>query len=251
MEKEEQLLKKRILELAELSYKRGISTHTDFLNLSEQTIFYSVSGMLPPVSYVLTGGFLFPERKVAVFYPEGEDEPDDLPFECIKISPVSPRFSENLTHRDYLGAIMNLGITRAMIGDIVIKDLDAYCFVLKKISPYICENLTTVRHTTVSAAPFDGEEGFPEPEYEEMTGSLSSLRLDSITVLCARLSRTKAAALITAERVFINGRLETSASKNVGEGDIISIRGIGKFRIASVGGTTKKGRTIVTVYKYK
>ncbi len=251
MEKEEQLLKKRILELAELSYKKGITANTDFLNLSEQTIFYSVSGMLPPVSYILTGGFLCSERKVAVFYPSDEEDPPDLPFECIKISPINPKFSENLTHRDYLGAIMNLGITRGMTGDIVIKDQDAFCFVLKKICPYICENLTSVRHTIVSAAVLDDIEGFPEPEYDEINGFLSSLRLDSITALCARLSRTKAVSLITSERVFINGRLETSVSKTVTEDDIISIRGVGKFRIGPVKGTTKKGRTLVTVYKYK
>jgi RNA-binding protein YlmH len=251
MEKEEQIFRNRIQELAELSYKRDIPANSDFLNLNEQAIFQSMSGTLPPVRFVLSGGFLASERKVVCFLPSYEETLNCPPYDCLKIAPVNPRFAESLTHRDYLGALMNLGIERAMIGDIVIKGQDAYVFVLKKMSGYVADSLVTVRHTSVSATVFEGDGDFLEPEYEEIAGTVSSVRLDSIVALCGRLSRTKAADYIESERVSVNGLPVTSCSRSVKEGEVLSVRGIGKFRFEGAGAQTKKGRTSVKILKYK
>lgn len=251
MEKEEQLLRKRIQELADTCFRRDVPVNTDFLNLSEQTIFHHISGMLPPVRFVLSGGFESSERKVLCFLPTYEEELLDPPYDCLKITPVNRRFAEELSHRDYLGAIMNLGIERAMLGDIVIKDGDAYVFVLKKMSRYLTETLTTIRHTSVSVEPVYDAGELLKPEYEEIQGTVSSIRLDSIVALCGRLSRTKAAAYIEAEKVYVNGQIMPQVSRTVKEGEVLSIRGIGKFKFESAGGQTKKGRTVVTLLKYK
>lgn len=237
--------------MASLAFERDIPVHTDFLNLNEQTIFQTISGTLPPVRYELTGGFLASERKVVCFLASYEEEIGELPFDCLKVEPVNAKFAEALGHRDYLGAIMNLGIERAMIGDIVIKDQAAYVFVLKKMSPYLLEHLISVRHTSVTASLCEEAGEILKPEYEEICGSVSSVRLDAIVALAGRLSRTKAAELIAAEKVFLNGRVELSPAKGLKEEEILSIRGIGKFRFAGAGGQTKKGRTIVTLLKYK
>ncbi len=253
MEKEEQLLRKRIQELAETCFRRDVPTNTDFLNLSEQTIFQSISGMLPPVKFVLSGGFESSERKTVCFLPSyvSEDEFFEVPFDCLKIAPVNRKFAEELTHRDYLGALMNLGIERSMLGDIVIKDGDAYVFVLKKMSRYLVDSLSTIRHTSVAVEVTEDAGEILKPEYEEIQGTVSSIRLDSIVALCGRLSRTKAAAYIEAEKVFVNGQVMTGVSRTVKEGEVLSIRSVGKFKFASVGGQSKKGRTVVTVLKYK
>ena len=251
MEKEEQLFRKRIQELADICYRRDVPANTDFLNLSEQTVFHSISGMLPPVRFVLSGGFESSERKVVCFLPSYEAELYDLPYDCLKIVPVNRKFAEELNHRDYLGAIMNLGIERSMLGDIVIKDGDAYVFVLKKMSRYILESLTTIRHTTVTISYADDAGELLKPEFEEIQGTVSSIRLDSIVALCGRLSRTKAAAYIEAEKVYINGQITPQVSRTVKDGEILSIRGIGKFKFAGAGGQSKKGRTVVTLLKYK
>ena len=113
MEKEEQLFRKRIQELAENAYSRDIPLHTDFLTLAEQTVFQNMSATLPPVKFVLSGGFPMSERKVLCFLASYEEELYAPPFVCLKIVPANRRFAEKLTHRDYLGAIMNLGIERA------------------------------------------------------------------------------------------------------------------------------------------
>ena len=251
MEKEEQLFRKRIQELADLCFRRDVPVNTDFLNLSEQTIFQNISGTLPPVRYVLSGGFESSERKVVCFLPSYEEELLDPPYACLKVSPVNRKFAEELNHRDYLGAIMNLGIERSMLGDIVIKDGDAYVFVLKKMSQYLLDSLTTIRHTTISVSLIDEPDEILKPEFEEIGGTVSSIRLDSIVALCGRLSRTKASAYIESEKVFINGQMVSQVSRTLKDGEIISIRGIGKFKYAGSGGQTKKGRTSVTLLKYK
>lgn len=251
MEKEEQLFRKRIQELAETCFLRDVPANTDFLSLNEQTIFQSISGTLPPVRFVLTGGSSASERKVVCFLPSYEEELSSPPFDTLQISPANRKFAEELTHRDYLGAIMNLGIERSMIGDILLKDGDAYVFVLKKMSRYVEENLTSVRRTAVrvTVSPGGGEE--LSPEFEEISGTVSSIRLDSVVALAGRLSRTKAAAYIEGERVFVNGQTAVSPSRPLKEGEILSIRGIGKFLFKEAGGQTKKGRTVVTLLKYK
>lgn len=251
MEKEEQLFRKRIQELADVCFRRDVPTNTDFLNLNEQTIFQTISGTLPPVRFILSGGFESSERKVVCFLPSYEEELMDLPFECICIKPVNRKFAEELTHRDYLGAIMNLGIERSLLGDIVLKDGDAYVFVLKRMSNYLLENITTIRHTTVHTEIIYDTGEILKPEYEEISGTVSSVRLDSIVALCGRLSRSKAAAYIEAEKVYINGQIISQVSRTMKDGEILSIRGIGKFKYAGSGGQTKKGRISVTILKYK
>ena len=136
MEKEEQLFRKRIQELAENAYSRDIPLHTDFLTLAEQTVFQNMSATLPPVKFVLSGGFPMSERKVLCFLASYEEELYAPPFVCLKIAPANKRFAEELTHRDYLGAVMNLGIERSMVGDIVLQDGIAWAFVMEKMSPY-------------------------------------------------------------------------------------------------------------------
>ena len=115
-EKEEQLLKKRMIELAGLCYQRDIQTSTGFLSLNEQTIFHSIEKTLPPVRTCLTGGFEGAERKLLCFLASYDDEEFGLPIAVLEVIPANLRYSEALTHRDYLGALMNLGIERSCIG---------------------------------------------------------------------------------------------------------------------------------------
>ena len=210
-----------------------------------------MSATLPPVKFVLSGGFPMYERKVLCFLASYEEELYAPPFVCLKIVPANRRFAEELTHRDYLGAIMNLGIERAMIGDIVLQDGNAWAFVMEKMSRYLAENLTMIRHTSVVTEITADFSELPEPEMEEISGTVSSVRLESVIALCGRLSRTRAASYIEGEKVSVNGAVCTNVSLNLRGGEILSIRGIGKFRFGEPGNLTKKGRTSVVVYRYK
>ena len=133
MDKEESFLKNRFSDLANSSYNRNIYTYTDFLNLNEISILNSYKNQLPPVNVELAGGNDYAERRIAVFSPEDIYYTQDLPIKLIEIAPINSHYADKLSHRDVLGAILNLGIVRNKIGDIFLKDNQAYVYCLSLI----------------------------------------------------------------------------------------------------------------------
>lgn len=251
MEKEEYLLRKRLLELAENCFQRDVPTYSDFLNLNEQTIFLSLVRELPPVPYIVTGGFELAERRIVCFLPSYIDETAfEPPVACIRFTPLNARFAENLTHRDYLGSIMNLGIERCKTGDILLKGSETYLFCMEDIAPYISREITRIRHTSVKSEICGLKDISYSPEFEEIEGSVASVRLDSVLSIAFRCSRSKILPYIQGEKVFINGKLTGSNSASLKEGDIVSVRGLGRFRYNGVRNETKKGRLFISIQKY-
>ena len=142
MNKEELMLQKRLIELSRLAYNRGIVTFSDFLNLNELNILHSTSKNQFLSQYKTYGGYDFSERQMVAFLPDALYYDYDYPIQIIEISPVNKRFAEELNHRDYLGAVMNLGIERCKIGDIIAEDGKGrlYCRSSDPDPPYQCEN---------------------------------------------------------------------------------------------------------------
>ena len=257
MDKEEELLRKRFLELSNQAFQRGIVMYTDFLNLNELNILHTTPKNLLAVPFRTFGGYAFAERQMAAFLPDAfylytdEDEIlEKYPMSVIQISPLNGKFAEDLGHRDYLGALLNLGIERSKLGDILIQEKMAYLFACDGMVDFICNELTRVRHTTVQAVRIEREEFDYEPRYEEIRGTVASVRLDSLLSLAWNSSRSKMAPLIEEARVYFNGKLITSNGYHVRENDIISVRGMGRFRYMGMISETKKGRCYVLVYKY-
>ncbi|MDO4325586.1 MAG: YlmH/Sll1252 family protein [bacterium] len=250
MNKDEILLEKRIQELARISYERDIPVHTDFLSLNEQTIFHSAKASFPPVSVEITGGYDEAERKVVCFLPSYEEKCSYYPFCCVKIVPLNDKFAEALTHRDYLGALLNLGIERAKVGDIVIEGHTAYCICMRDMADFIVSELSRVRHTSVYGTVMECQDFDRKPNTVEIEGSVASIRLDALLPVAFQTSRTKLVPLFAGEKVFVNGRMETSGSFTPREGDLISVRGYGKFRYIGIKNTTKKGRLFVQIQKF-
>lgn len=251
MNKEEQLLSKRISELADLCYQRDIPTHTDFLNLNEQTIFHRLVKTLPRLNWQLAGGYALAERKVVCFLPSYEEALSSLPFSCLKIEPVQARFAQEVCHRDYLGALINLGIDRGKMGDILVQGKSAWVFCMEELADYIIRELTFVKHNHVSVSRDTNPQTVIEPDFETLEGSVASLRLDCVLSLAFGLSRSKAAPYLAGEKVFVNGRLETSASLQLRDGDIVSLRGMGRFLYQGLVAETKKGRLLIRIHKYR
>lgn len=250
MTKEEQQLEKRFLDLAETAYQRGIVTYSDFLNLNEQNIFHGIRHKLSYVRTESFGGYEAAERQMAAFVPDAPLFCSEYPIACIKIEPLQRKFAENVSHRDYLGALLNLGLHRAKTGDILVEKEQAYLFCQEKLAAFVCENLTHIRHTSVLARQVERESFSYEPKVQEITGTVASVRLDSLLSLAFGASRSSLAGQIEGGRVFINGRLTTSNGYQPGEGDLISVRGMGRFRLKRIGGQSKKGRSYVTLLKY-
>lgn len=249
MDKDDFLLK-RIRELANLSYQRDIVTFTDFLNLNEQNMLASQKLQQSGVHVKLFGGYEHAERQIAAFYPDFLEFSWNYPIECLKITPKALRFSEDLSHRDFLGAILNLGVDRSVIGDILIKNKAACFFCLNKMSDFFIDNLVRVRHTTVLVSRVTETEEIPEPEFETISGTCASVRLDSLISLAFQSSRSSMVPSIEGGLVFVNGKLITSNGYEPKEGDIISVRGRGRFIYDGVSRQTKKGRLGVRLRKY-
>ena len=259
-DKEVQNLEKRLAELSRTAYQRDIITYSDFLNLNEQNILHTLPKDRLYTKVVSFGGYEMAERQMAAFVPDAlylrygkrELSMDEIcfPFCALRIAPVNFRFAEDLTHRDYLGAVLNLGIERSRTGDIIPGEKGALLFVHNDIADFVSKELTRVRRTSVSAAPLSLKEVEYTPKFEEVRGTVASVRLDSLLSLAFSQSRSRLSGLIEGAKVYVNGRLITSNGYQPEEGDIISVRGMGKFRYEYAGGRTRKNRLSVVISRY-
>lgn len=249
MEKNDFFLK-RIRELANISYQRDIVTFSDFLNLNEQNILQMERTKLVGIQVKSFGGYPEAERKIYAFCPNTLSYDFEYPIDCLKIEPKAIKFSETLNHRDYLGALLNLGIERNMIGDILVGEDAAWMFCHNKLTSYFLENLCRVRHTNILICPVTDPKDLPTPQFETISGTCASVRLDSLIALAFQASRSSMVSYIENGSVFVNGRLVSSNGYEPMEGDIISVRGKGRFCFEKTTGTTKKGRIGVHLKKY-
>lgn len=264
--KEEQLLFKRFGELSNMAYQRGFCMYSEFLGLAEQSLAWqAVAGQYPDLPetslpVMAYGGYEEAERKIFCFMPETGFTPpqaEQFPLRCVRIAPVNRRFGEPLSHRDFLGTIMGLGLERDQIGDILVRQEGAdgakatvgYVFCKANKAGMLTE-LTRFRHTTVAAEIVDSEQLHWEQTYKEISGSVSSPRLDAVLSVALRTSRTQGLRLIQEGNIYINGKCCTENAKMIQEGDILSVRGHGKYRFRHMGSQSKKGRYHITVQQY-
>ena len=250
MREENELLRRRFSELARRSDAQATFTFTDFLGLAEQSVLKTMGRELRGVKIELFGGTDGCERLVARFGSEEElGYAEDYPIACIKAVPKNKKYAEALTHRDYLGAILNLGIERETLGDIAITEDATYIFALSGIADFIISNLARVRHTDLilSLSEPPSEALF---RTEERKVQVSSERLDAVIARVYSLSREDAQGLFVKRLVFADGREIQSSSYSPKEGEIISVRGHGRFAYIGQVGTTRKGRLNVAVMVY-
>ncbi len=239
----DEMFKKRVLEWADRSWNQGIYCFSHFLDLAQRSDFLSMVPSLPNVPWALYGGAEGCERQMLRFGSQdscGYDAP--FPIQCLKISPLNAKFAEPLTHRDYLGSLMALGIERETMGDIAVKPEGAYLFCEERIAPYIVEHFTQARHTFLHCEPAEAPPEGALFETRRVTVQLSSQRVDALTAHVFKMSRGDAQALFPAGKIFVGGRLCESPGYAPKPGDIISVRGYGRFRYAGVESLSKKGK---------
>ena len=237
---------KRLSELACRADTRCYVTFSDFLNLEEQSI---LAGLKFNTPYYLSGGYDMAERCIAAFGYGCEEAV--FPVSIVKIEPISQKFAERLSHRDFLGSLMGLGVKREVLGDIVISNNTGWLFCLDTIAEYIADNLDKVKHTSVKCSIADKlpDTAVSEPEEKELTAA--SERLDVIAAAVYNLSRNAVKELFTSRRVYVNSRLCENFSFIPKAEDIISIRGYGRFIYCGVVRTTKKNRMVISAKIYK
>lgn len=242
---------KRAEELARLSDKQNMPKYSGFLSDREQAL--SVAGLNRAgcLCYRFEGGYPQAERKVLCVEPE--DSWQEQPVTCVRIRPAA--LSQRMpAHKDYLGALLGLGLDRECIGDIVLESdgTAAYVFVLTDKQEFICRELLQAGSATVSVAPWDASEAgnLPVPEREIKTVSISSLRLDAFLAAAMNCSRSVAGEYIHAGRVEINHVPAVSAHEDIFEEDIFTVRGKGRFCLCRIGGRSRKDRIFVEYFQY-
>lgn len=251
MSDESEYLKSHLTDLARQAENRSMYTFSGFLGLAEQDLYTRLAPEIAFIDHGLYGGSEAAERKIAVFGSEREfGYPPEYPIRVMSVKPVSEKYGEDLSHRDYLGAILSLGIERELIGDIVVRGKNAWFYALESITGYLSDSLTSVRHTNVICRLETDDVPELRPILTEMTVNVASERLDAVLSALTGLSRGHVGELFSKERVTVNGRIVTKESTGLKCGDVFSARGFGKYIYDGISGKSKKERLYVTVRKY-
>ena len=239
---------KRFSELAERARQSGYYTYSSFHSGETASLAFEVAS---ESEMKIWGGMENSERVIVRFgNPEDLSYDEDFPIRVLLIEPKQAKFAETLTHRDFLGAILNLGIERDMVGDILVQNNSAYCFVLEKVADVFSRDLDRVKHTAVNCKLV---EDVPEnylPKRKEENITVTSPRLDAILAKVYHLSRTDAKVLFDMEKVTLNGQICHNPETILKENSIVSVRGYGKLEYHGEERTTKKGKTGITIWRY-
>lgn len=252
IEKEVQQLKNRLHDLADKSFTQGIFTFTGFLGLSEQDVFWREEPALKYACCSLNGGFEGADRVIVRFgSPQELGYETPFPIACIHIEPLQQKFADELSHRDFLGALMNLGIERGTLGDIKVGEKQAYLFCMDSIAEYICENLEQIKHTHVKCSVTENFESLPQEEPITVNIQVQSLRVDAVLARVYNMSREKSLELFRAGKVYVDGRLCENNSRILKAGETVNARGFGKFTLKDGAKETRKGKLSVETAVYR
>lgn len=244
---DERLLLSRVLDRYEQCAQRNLPTHTEFLSPAEQAAarrLLSAAGI--HAGFVFCGGYETAERRMLAFLPDWCEEFDES--EAIAALRCIFRAEEAPTHRDFLGSLMGMQITRERVGDILVGEESADVLLDAALAPHLLESWTSAGRTAlkVNVVPLDALR-IPEQKVKLIRDTVATLRLDAVTAVGFSMSRAKASELIAAGRVQKNYRDALKGDASVSQGDVISARGLGKFELSEVGGLSKKGRTGIVI----
>lgn len=247
---EDRLTLAKVWDKINTGMQRSMPANTGFLSPRELEMTRFLFGQ--PDGLHAFGGYEDAERKMLIFLPEYLEENyltgEDSPIACLRATFYE---EDALTHRDFLGSLMGSGIARETVGDICVGKGCCDFFVTEQIATHILQNFLSAGRTKlhISKIPIC-DAAIPDPETKEIRDTLASLRLDSVVSSGFRISRGMAAQHITAGKVAMDGRPCEKPDKSVPEGTKISLRGLGRIKLVSIGGQTKKGRISVLIHRY-
>ncbi len=243
----ERIVIRSVIDKINLTLKKGVSTHTPFLNPEQRTIIEALVEQVSAEIEVQEYGLVEDsEYAVLRFVSKGDSGSSDCPVSVIKLT--YPKQFAELAHRDVLGTLMSFGLKREMIGDIRTLPGEAYIAVTRELCTHVTERLTRVKNVGVTAVEVEfGAVPDVTHEFKTMTVNLASLRLDSLVAAVTRISRDKAQSLVSSQKVKLNYGVCEDRSKQIKDGDLISIRGYGRYCLGEILGESKKNRLRVNV----
>lgn len=219
-----------------------------FLDEREQRLIRNLMEKTGNENYMFWGGYEAAERVVFGAFPASvPPETDIFPFSPVT---VSFREADGLCHRDFLGALMALGIERSTVGDILTEPGRCVLFLREEVLPYVLQQIRKIGAVGVTVTP-GAEQPYPQGRrFRTISTVISALRADCIVAACTGQSREKAKSQISAGLLSVNYAPCLSPSRLLDQGDVLSVRGAGKFRLEEAGPVTRKGRIAIQIKKY-
>lgn len=248
---EDRLALAKVLDRAGQARSRNVPAATDFLSPHRQSLALDLLRLaeIPETEYVLQGGYGGAERRLFLFLPDWLERPDaGSPIRCLR---AAFREEHALTHRDFLGSLMGMGVVREKVGDILAGPGSADLLVLESVADFLLQSWDAAGRARLTVTAVDPAHiHIPAARCQEVRDTVASLRLDAVTSAGFRLARGKAAALIESGKVRLNWRECVRPDRLLAAGDVVSARGLGKFELAEAGGVTRKGRVSIVIKRY-
>lgn len=245
---EDRIMLNRTVQWAYCAENKYQTKYSFFLDERQLLLCETVLKSVKFDGYCAFGGYEGAQRKVLGFFPPYGDKKQEC-FPIVSIT-FNYRKSDCLTHRDFLGAVMSLKVSREAVGDIIVSEGKSAVFLYETVSEYVLQNLNKIGRVGVKADKGFDADIIPIQNFEELKGTVASVRLDCIIGLALRISREKASSLISSLGADVNYVHVTTPSCQLKEGDKFSVRGYGKFRLERVGGVSKKQRIHIILTKY-
>ncbi|XID95309.1 RNA-binding protein [Paenibacillaceae bacterium WGS1546] len=241
----------RAWEWVERAAERHETKRTDFLDPRQAHILSTLANRHPDARVVLHGGAERAERKRALIGPDYRSfEAADFGIAVLDIASDDRRIAD-LDHGDYLGALLGLGIKRDKIGDLHVGGQGCHALIAEEIGGFLAGHLKQAHRVdvTVSVRPLN-ELREAVPELDEQVITVASMRLDGIASDAFRMSRAKTVAPIRAGRCRVNWKPAEDPSVTLRAGDVVSMKGFGRFKVLDVEGVSKSGRIRVRIGKF-
>lgn len=239
---DDKLLLAKLRDVIELSYKHCCPKYLGFLNEHEARV---IKDYIDTDNFCFWGGY---EDATRVMLQCNASDNSLFPISTLRFK---YKKELTLTHRDFLGVLMSIGLDRSTIGDILIDKGETVVFVKSEIADYIKQEITAVGRVGVKVDEIDATAIHYESKFEELCLTLSSLRLDVFVSAVCSLSRDKSQKMIESDLVCVNHYTTDNVSKLLNTGDTITIRKFGKYVFAGENGLSKKGKYKVTVNHFR
>lgn len=249
---EERLVLARALDQMERAQNRSIPCATQFLSPAQRAALEPLLAASGHPKHLFHGGYEGAERTVCAFLPDWQ-ESEDWPAEeeLAAIEAAYPPTGADLTHRDLLGGLMGIGLTREKVGDILVGGTAAQIVCLKDAAPIILSQFDQAGRYRLKLKEIPLSSLSPAPaEVKLIHDTVAALRLDAVLASGFSLARGKAADLVTTGRVSLNHRECLKPDRPVAQGDVLTCRGLGKCVVKTVGGQSRKGRIIIEIERY-
>lgn len=247
---DDRILLARAADQMDVAGQRNIPAHTQFLSPHERALVEKLIAANGYPRAAFLGGYEEAERRVCVFLPDWMEEanPEDVGLCALRVTWKDGRA---LTHRDFLGALMGMGIARQKVGDILVGEGRCDMLLLEEIKQFLLQSMGTAGRSKLRLAEIPLEQVRPpERELKTIHDTVATLRLDAVASAGFSTSRSKMADYISSGKVNLNWQECTKPAAPVEEGDTISCRGLGKCKLTEVNGTSRKGRVMIVLERY-